>query len=85
MLHVDRFGNLITNFDVDEFSDITIRPFEMSVGTRKIDRLAHHYAEMNPEISNSRQRRLFRVAANQASAAKLLGCGLGAPCDLTLY
>jgi S-adenosylmethionine hydrolase len=87
VLHVDRFGNLITNFDMDEFSDITIRPFEMSVGTRKIDRLAHHYAEMSAGeiflIAGSGG--YFEVAANQASAAKLLGCGLGAPCDLTLY
>jgi S-adenosyl-L-methionine hydrolase (adenosine-forming) len=87
VLHVDRFGNLITNFHRDEFSDITTRPFEMQVGTRKIDRLARHYAEMNGGeifiIAGSSG--YFEVAANQASAARLLGCGSGAPCDLTLY
>ncbi len=27
----------------------------------------------------------LEVAANQASAARILGCGTGAPCELTMY
>ena len=87
VLHVDRFGNLITNFHAKDFPELETRPFEMSVGTRKIHRLALHYSETDAGeiflIAGSSS--YFEVAANQASAARLLGCGSGAPCDLTLY
>lgn len=87
VLHVDRFGNLVTNFHTEEFADVETRPFEISIGTRKIHRLALHYAETGAGeiflIAGSSG--YFEVAANQTSAAKLLGCGSGAPCDLTLY
>jgi S-adenosylmethionine hydrolase len=87
ILHVDRFGNLITNFRLDEFPDIRTRPFEMAAGPRKIHRLALNYADSEPGevflIAGSSG--YLELAANQAPAAKLLGCGPGAPAELTLY
>ena len=87
ILKVDRFGNLITNFAAREFAGITARPFEVRAGTKHIHRLALTYAET--EIGD-----LFvivgssgylEIAANQVSAAALLGCSAGAVVELDLY
>jgi S-adenosylmethionine hydrolase len=87
VLKVDRFGNLITNFAVRDFAGITARPFEMRAGAKHIHRLALTYAET--EVGD-----LFvivgsagylEIAANQASAAELVGCSAGASVELDLY
>jgi S-adenosylmethionine hydrolase len=87
ILHVDRFGNLITNFHVNEFSDVRTRPFQFIVGPRTITRLALTFADSEPGeacvIEGSSG--FLEVAVNQASAAKVLGCGAGAPVELTLF
>ncbi len=87
ILKIDRFGNLITNFAARDFAGITARPFEMRAGTKHIQRLALTYAET--EVGD-----LFvivgsagylEIAANQASAATLLGCSAGASVELDLF
>jgi S-adenosylmethionine hydrolase len=87
VLKVDHFGNLITNLHIDEFPDVRTRPFEMNVGLQTLTRLALTFSE-------GTQGELFvivgssgflEVAANQASAAKVLGCGVGSPAELVLY
>ena len=87
ILKIDRFGNLITNFAAGDFAGITARPFEMRAGAQRIHRLALTYAET--EVGD-----LFvivgssgylEIAANQTSAASLLGCSAGAPVELDLY
>jgi len=87
VLRVDRFGNLITNFHVDIFPGVTTRPFEVNVGLEKLTRLATTFADGAPGelflVTGSSG--YFEVAANQASAAKLLGCGAGSPVELTLF
>jgi S-adenosylmethionine hydrolase len=87
ILKVDHFGNLITNFHVREFPDLAERAFEFSVGLVRIHRLALNYAESEAGelaviVGSSGY---FEVAASQASAARKLGCGSGAPVELTLY
>jgi S-adenosyl-L-methionine hydrolase (adenosine-forming) len=87
ILRVDRFGNLITNLHIDEFPSIATRPFELIVGLEKLTRLAVTFAEGNPGeptvlVGSSGY---LEVAANQASAAKRLGCGVGSPVELTLF
>lgn len=86
VLHVDHFGNMVTNFHIDEFADVRTRPFEMAIGPRQLRRLALNYADSEPGepfviVGSSGY---LEIAANQASAAKLLGCGPGAPAELTL-
>jgi S-adenosylmethionine hydrolase len=87
LLKVDRFGNLITNFSVRDFAGIKTRPFEMRAGAKRIHRLALTYAET--EVGD-----LFvivgssgylEIAANQASAAELLGSSAGATVELDLH
>lgn len=87
VLHADRFGNLITNFHIDSFSDARTRPFSMSVGLQQIHRLALTFADSEPGevfviVGSSGY---LEIAANQASAAKLLGCGPGAPAELSIF
>ena len=87
ILKADRFGNLITNFHVDNFPDIRTRPFEMLVGTELIRRLALTYAETAVAevaviVGSSGY---LEVSAHQSSAAEKLGCGAGAPVELEIF
>ncbi len=87
ILKIDRFGNLITNFHIEDFPDLRTRPFEISVGLRKITRLALTYAESEDQAPFSivGSSGFIEIACNRASAAGLLGCGVGAPVDVMLY
>lgn len=86
ILKIDRFGNLITNFPVEDFSDLDQRSFEMSVGMEIVRRMAQNYAECGPGelfvIAGSSG--YFEVSSSQASAAKILGCEAGAPVELRI-
>jgi len=86
ILKIDRFGNLITNFPAADFPDLEARPFELSVGLETVARFARNYAERGPGelfviVGSSGY---LEVSASQASAAKMLGCGVGAPVELRL-
>ena len=87
VLHIDRFGNLITNFHIDEFPDVNTREFQLNIGLEKLARLAPNFSEIPKgeltAIAGSSG--YLEVVANQASAAKRLGCGTGAPVELILY
>lgn len=87
VLKVDHFGNLITNLHIDEFLDMRTRPFELNIGLEKLTRLAPTFSEGAPgelfAIAGSSG--YIEVAANQASAAKRLGCGVRSPVQLTIY
>ncbi|MDZ4800065.1 MAG: SAM-dependent chlorinase/fluorinase [Bryobacteraceae bacterium] len=87
VLYVDRFGNLITNFHGSEFGDVKTRPFEVSIGTVKVHRMALTFADADPGevVLVLGSSGYFEIAANQGSAAKLLGCGVGAPVDVELF
>lgn len=86
VLKVDRFGNLITNFETSEFADLRKRPFEISVGLQQVGRIADNYSECGPGelfvIAGSSG--YLEISSSQESAAKLLGCGVGAPVELRL-
>jgi S-adenosylmethionine hydrolase len=87
VLKIDRFGNLITNFRADQFPAVRERPFELWVGFEKIRRLVLNYAEggFGEVFLIEGSAGFLEVASNQGSAAKLLGVGVGAPAELTLY
>jgi S-adenosylmethionine hydrolase len=87
VLKVDHFGNLITNLHIDQFPDLPTRPFELRVGLERLRRLALTYAETSIGevfviVGSSGY---FEVAANQGSAARILGCGAGAPVELEVF
>jgi S-adenosylmethionine hydrolase len=85
--HVDRFGNIVTNFPIAEFPHIEHQPFEVTVGFRTVEKLARSYAEMPPGelfaiVGSSGY---LEISVNQASAAKLLGCETGAPVEIRFF
>lgn len=87
ILHVDHFGNIVTNIPIAEFPQIEMQPFEVSIGMRTVEKLARSYAEMPPGelfaiVGSSGY---LEISANQASAAKLLGCETGAPVEIRLF
>ena len=84
VLRVDHFGNLITNFRLEDFPELAVRPFQMTVGMLTVNRLAANYAEAGagelaliPGSSG-----YLEVATRQGSAAALLKCGAEAPVEL---
>ncbi len=80
ILKVDRFGNIVTNFKVEDFPDLGKRTFEMAAGPQCIAVLARNYAQCGPGelflIVGSAG--YYEISASQESAAKLLGCAAGA-------
>lgn len=85
--HIDRFGNIVTNFPVAEFPHIEHAPFEVTVGFRTIEKLARSYAGMPPGelfaiIGSSGY---LEISANQESAARKLGCETGAPVEIRFF
>jgi S-adenosylmethionine hydrolase len=87
VLKVDRFGNLITNFHIDDFPFVRTGKPMMLAGVVMVERLVDHYAEsaLGEPVLMVGSSGYLEVAANQASAAKVLGVGAGAPVELTVY
>ncbi|MGO9096436.1 MAG: S-adenosyl-l-methionine hydroxide adenosyltransferase family protein [Bryobacteraceae bacterium] len=87
ILKVDRFGNLITNFHIEEFPVLRTRAFVMTAGQREITVLARTFGEQSLGelfllVGSSGY---LEVAANQASAAKMTGAAVGAPVHLAIH
>jgi S-adenosylmethionine hydrolase len=87
VLKVDRFGNLITNFHIDEFPDVVERPIELRAGLERITRLAATFAEttIGELFAIIGSSGYVEVAVNQGSAAKMLGIGTGSPVELEIF
>jgi S-adenosylmethionine hydrolase len=87
VLKVDRFGNLITNFHIEQFPEVKTRPIEMRIGLQAIRRLALTYAEteIGELCAIVGSSGYIEVAANQASASKTLGCTAGSPVELEIF
>ena len=87
LLHIDRFGNLVTNFHMDAFDRIRTTSFELTIGPRRVDRLVETYAESEPGelVAIVGSTGYLEISANQGSAQASTGCGVGAPCDLTFF
>jgi S-adenosylmethionine hydrolase len=80
ILHIDHFGNVITNFHVDEFPGLE----RLSIGRSKARRLLASYAEARPGelfaiVGSSGY---LEVSLNQGSAAKKIGCASGDACQI---
>ena len=86
VLKVDRFGNLITNFHLSDFPDLVRKQISMIAGIQPVDYLVRSYAEAPPQeaVAIIGSSGYLEVVVNQGSAAKLLGCGVGAPIELSI-
>jgi S-adenosylmethionine hydrolase len=87
VLKTDRFGNLITNFHIDEFPDLVERPIEVRAGVERITRLAATYAEtaIGDLFAIVGSSGYVEVVVKQGSAAKILGVGTGSPVELEIF
>lgn len=87
VLKVDRFGNLITNFHVDDFPTALERPRVLLAGVRGVEKAVENYAEggFGEPVVIAGSSGYLEVAVNQGSAAKLLGCVAGSVVELSIY
>lgn len=86
ILHVDHFGNIVTNIKLADFPQLETQPFELAIGVRTVEQLARSYAEMpsGAVFAIIGSSGYLEISANQNSAAKMLGCETGAPVELRL-
>lgn len=87
VLKTDRFGNLITNFHIDEFPDVFEQSIELRAGLERITRLARTYSEteVGELFAIVGSSGYLEVVVNQGSAAKMLGVGTGSPVELEIF
>jgi S-adenosyl-L-methionine hydrolase (adenosine-forming) len=87
VLKTDRFGNLITNFHIDEFPELRERSLELRAGLERITRLAGTFAEtaLGELFAIVGSSGYVEVVVNQGSAAKRLGVGTGSPVELEIF
>ncbi len=87
VLKVDRFGNLITNFRLEDYPDIATHNFDLAIGLERVGRLAVTYShcEVGEIVAIIGSGGYVEVSMNQGSAAKALGCGSGSPVELIIY
>jgi S-adenosylmethionine hydrolase len=87
ILKIDRFGNIVTNFHIDEFPNLLRADFTLAVGPRETSILVRTYSEASPG-------ELFAIVGSsgyvelsvaQGSAAKATGCGTGGPAELKIW
>lgn len=77
VLHVDHFGNIVTNLPAN---DLQVKRISLHIGDTKISAVASHYAEMEPGrlflIEGSSG--FIEISMNRGSAAERIGCRSGA-------
>jgi S-adenosyl-L-methionine hydrolase (adenosine-forming) len=82
VLHVDRFGNVITNLRA---SEIDAKAVSLEIGGMSISKVAEHYAEIEPGglflIEGSSG--YIEISMNRGPAAERIGCRAGDPIKLT--
>jgi S-adenosylmethionine hydrolase len=87
ILKIDRFGNVVTNFQISEFPDLEKKDFALAIGSNQITVMARNYAQCGPGelfaiVGSSGY---LEVSVSQGSAAKQIGCVTGAAAELTVW
>jgi S-adenosyl-L-methionine hydrolase (adenosine-forming) len=87
ILHIDRFGNVVTNFHASDFPALETRNVSLAIGPQQVNVLARNYAECGVGelfliVGSSGY---VEVSVNQASAARAIGCEIGAPAELMVW
>jgi hypothetical protein len=87
ILKEDRFGNLISNLKMSEFDLPNRRTFEVRIGMQRIHECVRAYADapIGELFVIEGSSGYIEVCANQSSAAKALGCGVGAPIEVEIW
>jgi len=90
ILHVDRFGNLISNISYEDFQTARENTpgdkFLVSIGNREIQGLKQFYSESQKGelLALFGSTKYLEIAQNQGSAAKTLGLNRGAEITVSL-
>jgi S-adenosyl-L-methionine hydrolase (adenosine-forming) len=86
ILKVDRFGNLITNFESAVWSRIGGQKFQMRIGAHRVSTMASDYAGMKAGhlFSIAGSAGFLEISMNRGSAAARLGVGAGEKVELFL-
>jgi hypothetical protein len=79
IIHVDRFGNLISNLGA---ADIGPNP-TIAIGDRQIVGLTPHFQQSAPVIALVGSSGFLEIAVPNGNAAALLGLGVGSPLTVT--
>ena len=87
ILHIDRFGNLVTNFHTSDFPDLETLNVSLTIGPQQVSVVARTYAECGTGelfliVGSSGY---VEVSVNQSSAARAIGCETGAPAELMIW
>jgi S-adenosylmethionine hydrolase len=84
ILKIDHFGNIVTNFHVDDYGDLATRNFSMELGPVTVGAFARNYAERGPGelfvILGSGG--YYEVSMSQGSAAAKIKCETGAAIEM---
>jgi S-adenosyl-L-methionine hydrolase (adenosine-forming) len=87
ILSIDRFGNLITNVHQEQFPEMERHNCELVIGPHHVSAMAGNYSQTAPGelflIVGSGG--YLEVSCAQASAAKAIGCEVGAPAELVFW
>ena len=88
VIHVDRFGNLITNLrrkELEEFAGGQLSTLELTVGDSRVGGVRKTYAEVpvGGLLAVIGSSGLLEISANRRSAADVLGVGLRAAVRVT--
>lgn len=86
ILKIDHFGNVITNFHVEDFPGLENQAVTFSVGPYPVTVIARNYAETGTGevfaiVGSSGY---YEISVSQASAAKRIGCVVGGPVELLI-
>ena len=87
ILKIDRFGNIVTNFHVNDFGDLETRNFTLALGPQEVTALARNYAEGGAGelfliLGSSGY---YEVSLREGSAAKMVKCEPGAAIELLVW
>ncbi len=87
VVHIDRFGNLITNLTPLDMPELGQRRAALKVGYEVIDGLSPNYAAAAPGsvLALVGSGGAIEISVNQGRADRKLGVGLGSPVELELY
>ncbi|MCU0247739.1 MAG: SAM-dependent chlorinase/fluorinase [Bryobacter sp.] len=85
ILKVDRFGNCITCFHVDEFPELTSKAFDCQIGAVTFCRMAENYtaAPFGEPFGIIGSSGYLEISLHQAHAAQALGVTSGSPVEIT--
>jgi len=87
ILKIDHFGNIVTNFHVEDYGDLALRNFQMELGPVTVTALGNNYAERAPGelfviLGSSGY---YEVSLSQGSAAGKIKCETGTAIELLVW